>query len=119
MKEKTDHDAYMDSTWNLVAVVAWVSMLPSYGQGAIMAAGFALPSVRKGISAMQNMMKIAKSCVAERQSSLKEGKPTRQDTLAKLLQIHRERGEEENFLLEDVEAETYTAMQDLPSLFSI
>ena len=90
-------------------------MLPSYGQIAIMTTSFALPSVRKGILAMQNMMKIAKSRVAERQRFLKEGKPTRQDTLAKLLKIHHERGEKENFLLEDVEAEAYTAMRDSPS----
>lgn len=110
MKEGTDHGTYMESTWNLVSALAWVAMLPRYAQKAVFAGGFAIPSVRRGSAVMQNMMHTAKQRVAERQRNIREGKPTRQDLLGKSLTIHHERGEEENFLLEDAEAESYTAL---------
>lgn len=110
MEERADYGTYMESVWNLVSVVAWVSMLPSYAQKAVLAGGFVIPSVRRGMTIMMNMFKIAKQRVAERQNDLKEGNPTRQDLLGKSLAIHHERGEKENFLLEDAEVESYTAL---------
>lgn len=119
MKEKSDHGTYMESVWSLVLIVSCVAMLPAYGQSAVMMSSFAVPSIRKGISTIQSMMKVAKSRVAERKRHIKEGKLTRQDTLAKLLTIHQERGEKENFILEDVETEAYTAMRAFPPPFPI
>ena len=110
MEEGTDHGTYMESVWNLVSVLAWVSMLPLYAQKAVFAGAFAISSVRRSITVMQNMIQTAKQRVAERQRDIKEGKPTRQDLLGKSLTIHHERGKEENFLLEDAEAESYTAL---------
>lgn len=110
MKERADYGTYMESVWNLVSVVAWVAMLPSYAQQAVLVGGFAIPSVRKCMTVMQNMVKTAKQRVAERQRDIKEGKPTRQDLLGKSLTIHHERGEKENFLLQDAEVESYTAL---------
>ena len=106
----TDYGTYMESVWNLLSVIAWVSMLPSYAQKAVFTGGFAIPSVRRGMTVMQNMIQTAKQRVAERLRDVKEGKPTRQDLIGKALAIHHERGEKENFLLEDAEAESYTAL---------
>lgn len=110
MEERTDYGSYMESSWNLVSVTAWVAMLPSYAQKAIFIGAFAIPSVRRHMTVMQNMVKIAKQSVAERQRNIKGGKPTRQDLLGKILAIYYERGEKENYLLEDVEVESFTAL---------
>lgn len=110
MEERTDHGAYMESLWNLASVICWVAMLPSYAKKVVLAGSFATPSVRRGIAVVKNMVKAAKQRVAERQRDIKEGNLTRQDLLGKSLAIHHERGEKENYILEDSEVESYTAL---------
>lgn len=113
MEERADYGTYMESVWNLVSVLAWISMLPSFAQKAVLAGGFVIPSVRRGMTVMLNMINIAKERVAERLRDIIEGKPTRQDLLGKTLAIHQESGEKDNFLLEDAEVESYTALYKL------
>ncbi|MCJ1423936.1 hypothetical protein MMC29_001821 [Sticta canariensis] len=110
MEERVDYGNYMESLWNMLSVLAWVIMLPSFAQKAVLAGGFVIPSVRRGMTVMLKIMKLAKQRVAERQRDIKQGKPTRQDLMAKSLAIHQERGEKENFLLEDTEMESYDAL---------
>ncbi|KNG89231.1 cytochrome P450 [Aspergillus nomiae NRRL 13137] len=107
-----DHLGYIDATEDLVPVQFLAANMPTYVRGLFMLTGFLFPKVRRALGALENLTdatnKMLKDHLATLQSD-SESESQRQDILSKLLEISHKRGEELDFVLDDVKMESFGA----------
>lgn len=74
--------------------------------------GIVFPSVRKALPFLQSVSNSAKEHVGKRQDLLEAGKAgdTKKDLLAKLFELNRTKGEQEDFTIADIQQEAYVAL---------
>lgn len=105
-----DHLGYISATDDLVPVQFLAGNMPTYVRGLFMLTGILLPKVRSALKALGDLTeatnKMLKSRVAALQSD-SQSKPQRPDILGKLLEISHNRGEELDFVLDDIKMESF------------
>ncbi|KAB8255486.1 cytochrome P450 [Aspergillus pseudonomiae] len=107
-----DHLGYIDATEDLVPVQFLAANMPTYVRGLFMLTGFLFPKVRRALGALENLTDATNAMLKDRLATLQsdsESESQRQDILSKLLEISHKRGEELDFVLDDVKMESFGA----------
>jgi len=119
MERGEDFGGYIESLDRLFPFQLFAALIPSYLRPIYLSLGFVLlPWVRKAVNGQIKLTNVARACVNERleKISREEGGEMRRDMLAKFLDVHREKGEKEDFQMSEVTAECMAGMYVFPSL---
>ncbi|GAB1193437.1 hypothetical protein APSETT444_002653 [Aspergillus pseudonomiae] len=107
-----DHLGYIDATDDLVPVQFLAANMATYVRGLFMLTGFLFPKVRRALGALGDLTDATNKMLKDRLATLQsdsESESQRQDILSKLLEISHKRGEELDFVLDDVKMESFGA----------
>jgi hypothetical protein len=110
MEHSTDHGDWIQALNVLFPAVALSGVMPSYVRSTFNAFAVVSSASRKAAESFGKIILAAKDCVAERQRQIEEGKPLRQDILTKLFDIHRQKGDKEDFHIPEIEQEAWAAV---------
>ncbi|KAL3478465.1 cytochrome P450 [Aspergillus californicus] len=104
-----DHLGYIDATDDLIPVQFLAGNMPTYVRGLFMLTGILLPKVRRALKALGNLTDATNAMLKDRVAALQGGskEPQRADILGKLLDISHKRGEELDFVLDDIKMESF------------
>ncbi|OGM41143.1 cytochrome P450 [Aspergillus bombycis] len=107
-----DHLGYIDATEDLIPVQFLAANMPTYVRGLFMLTGILFPKVRRALGALGDLTDATNAMLKDRLATLQsdsESKSQRQDILGKLLEISHKRGEELDFVLDDIKMESFGA----------
>ncbi|KAI9370285.1 cytochrome P450 [Aspergillus egyptiacus] len=106
-----DHLGYINATDDLIPVQFLAGNMPTYVRGLFMLMGIMLPKGRSALKALGDLTDatnvMLKGRMAARQSDSASKQPDRADILGKLLDIMQDRGQELDFVLDDVKMEAF------------
>ncbi|OJJ06598.1 hypothetical protein ASPVEDRAFT_45955 [Aspergillus versicolor CBS 583.65] len=107
MRGRCDVRNYIASLDTLLPVLCSASVMPAYARTPFLASGVLLSSVRKVLKALTNIEQASATCVRERLQSRSDEDHSRADILNKLLEIHKHKGGQQDFMMTDVQTEAY------------
>ncbi|OQE14117.1 hypothetical protein PENSTE_c038G09347 [Penicillium steckii] len=110
MREKRDYKDYIKSLNVLLPTLCAASVMPSYIRAFFLSLGQLFTSVRRSLAALQNIEEASALCVKERLWSDGEGNYATEDILSKMLSIHKDKGDVQNFNMADIQVEVYTGL---------
>ncbi|GAB7353809.1 hypothetical protein MBLNU459_g4187t1 [Dothideomycetes sp. NU459] len=116
MQHRHDHGNYIESLDALIPGICATAVSASYARPLILASSLLLPTVRKGLKAIDHIAAAAKACVARRVEEQScagagaDGGVPRRDLLQQLLEIQQSKGEKVDFGRGEVEQEAYVAL---------
>ncbi|KAL4882734.1 cytochrome P450 [Aspergillus karnatakaensis] len=107
-----DHLGYIGATDDLIPIQFLAGNMPTYIRSFFMLAGIVLiPKVRRALKALGDLTEatnvMLKNRLASLQSADSDSVPQRQDILGKLLNISQKRGDELDFVLDDIKMESF------------
>lgn len=108
-----DHLGYISATEDLVPVQFLAGNMPTYVRGLFLLTGILFPKVRRALGALGNLTDATNAMLTDRLATLHgdlQSKPQRHDILGKLLEISQKRGQEVDFVLDDIKMESFGAL---------
>lgn len=110
MRRRCDIRDYIASLDTLLPALCTASVMPAYARAPFLASGLLLSSVRKALKALKNIEEASETCVRERLQSRPNEDHPRADILNNLLEIHKHKGDQQNFTMTDVQTEAYVGL---------
>lgn len=110
MRDRCDVRDYIASLDILLPVLCSASVMPAYARAPFLASGLLLSSVRKALKALGNIEQASATCVRGRLQSRSDEDHSRADILNKLLEIHKQKGGQQDFMMTDVQTEAYVGL---------
>jgi hypothetical protein len=113
MERSHDHGTWIHSLELLMPFLCMTAVAPTYIRPLILASALVVPGSLKALKAVENIGTAARDCVAQRFAEVSQAEkgPSREnDMLGQLYAIHKEKGEQVDFQLGDIEQESYVAL---------
>jgi hypothetical protein len=110
MKDSVDYGGYIHAVHKSMPFLTLLSMAPTYIRPLLMVGALTIPSLLKAVLAIEEVKKTSQRETYAAQARTEEANTKRVDMTSQLLGIVREKGEKNNFGVNEIISESWTAV---------